>query len=193
MWSRYRVTTLHYTNSIIFACLVIAIGLAIFASLQLQSNNAIVATVASLGYIGVFIAGLIAGLNVVFPVPAATLSPLFIEAGLTVPVIIIFLAAGTLAADFIGYLIGHTSRPIIKNKHPKIVALANRVSDAHPGLIAVFVTIYAALVPLPNELILIPLAFAGVSWRLLLIPLFVGAVIIQTLLVTGVTWVEVLF
>jgi hypothetical protein len=67
------------------------------------------------------------------------------------------------------------------------------VSSAHPGLIAVFVTIYAALVPLPNELILVPLAFAGVSWRLLLVPLIVGAVIIQTLLVTGVTWIEVLF
>jgi membrane protein DedA with SNARE-associated domain len=192
MWRRYRVTTLHYTNSIILACLVIAIGLAIFASLQLQSNETIVAAVASLGYIGVFIAGLIAGLNFIFPVPAATLSPLFTEADLTIPFIIIFLAAGTLVADFIGYLIGRTSHSIIKNKHPKIVALANRVSGAHPGLLVVFVTIYAALVPLPNELILIPLAFAGVSWRLLLVPLFVGAVIIQTLLVTGMTWVEVL-
>jgi hypothetical protein len=192
MWSRYRTKPLHYRNSIVFVCLIVATGLAIFASLQLQSNETIVVTIASLGYIGVFIAGLIAGLNFIFPVPAATLSPLFIEAGLTIPFIIIFLAAGTLVADFIGYLIGHTSRPIIKNKHPKIVALANRVSGAHPGLLVVFVTIYAALVPLPNELILIPLAFAGVSWRLLLVPLFVGAVIIQTLLVTGMTWVEVL-
>ncbi len=192
MRSESKGTTAHYTNTILFVCLVAAIGLAIFASLQLQSSQTVVSIIASFGYVGVFVAGLIAGLNVVFPIPAATLSPLFIEAGLTIPFIIIFLAAGTLAADFIGYLIGRTSRSIIKTKHPKIVALANKVSTLHPGWIMLFVAVYAGFAPLPNELILVPLAFVGVSWRVLIVPLFVGALIIQTLLVAGVTWVEVL-
>ena len=193
MQSRSKATTTHYTNIILFICLIVAIGLAIFASVQLQSSEAIVSFIASFGYIGVFVAGLIAGLNVLFPIPAATLSPLFVEAGLTIPLIIAFLALGTLAADFIGYLIGHTSRSIIETKHPKIVELVNKVSILHPGWIMLFVTIYAAFVPLPNELILVPLAFVGVSWRVLIIPLFIGALFIQTVLVAGVTSIEVLF
>jgi len=163
-----------------------------YGSLQLQANPAVVETIDAFGYIGVFGAGLIAGLNVVFPVPAATLAPLFLEAGMTVPLIILFLALGTLVADFVGYLIGRTSRTLLEAEHPSIAVIAQKVSGMRPSVVALFVTIYAAFVPLPNELILVPLAFVGVAWRVLIVPLFVGAVIIQTLLVTGVSWVEVL-
>lgn len=183
-----------YTKHVaFFICLLLAVGVAVYGSQQLQSNLVVVEFVDTLGYIGVFVAGLIAGLNIVFPVPAATLTPLFLEAGMTIPLIVVFLALGTLAADCIGYLIGHTSRSIIETKYPNITTLTDKVSQANSGLLVLFVALYAAFIPLPNELILIPLAFAGVSWRLLIIPLFIGATIIQTLLVTGVTSIGVLF
>lgn len=180
-------------SSAVLLCVVLAMILAVYASWQLSTSPEVVAMISSLGYVGVFIAAVIAGLNVVFPVPAATLTPLFVAAGMAIPLVIMFLALGTLVADLLGYLIGHTSRSLLENRYPKLTDTTKRLAQMNPVWLVLFVASYAAFMPLPNELILVPLAFAGVSWRLLIWPLFVGALIIQTLLVTGVTAIEVLF
>jgi len=65
--------------------------------------------------------------------------------------------------------------------------MSEKIATQHPAVIMLFVGVYATVVPLPNEAILIPLALAGVSWRLLIVPLLVGALLIQTLLVAGIS------
>lgn len=166
--------------------------MAVFGS-QLLSTNAVALTIIdSLGYVGVFVAAVIAGLNVFVPIPAATLTPLFVAAGLTIPLIILALALGTLVADWVSYFIGHLGREVIATRYPRVQRYTEEIATLHPTVIVLFVGLYAAVVPLPNEAILIPLALGGVSWRLLVVPLLVGALVIQTLLVAGVSWVQLL-
>jgi len=175
------------TKIILFVLTAILFGGAIIGSQLLRNNPAILTVIESFGYVGVFVAAVVSGLSVAAPIPAATLTPLFTAAGLTVPAIIFFLALGTLVADTIGYAIGRLGRSVIPSDHPRVQQFTERIANQHPAFIMLFVTGYAALIPLPNELILIPLALCGVSWRRLIIPLLVGALIIQTLLVTGVS------
>jgi len=184
---KIRSNTTWYPNIFLLIGLVGLFGLAVLGGQLLGNNQAVLSVISSAGYIGVFIAAFIAGLNVLIPIPVATLTPLFVSAGLAIPAIIVTLALGTLAADAVGYFIGHTGRAIIATKYPRVLRYTEKIADQHPIVIMLFVGAYAAFVPLPNEVILIPLALSGISWRLLVIPLFVGALVIQTLLVTGVS------
>jgi len=179
-------------KGILLIGLIVVLVAAVIVGQYISSNESFVQLIATFGYAGVFVAAIIAGVNVILPVPAAAFTPVFIEAGLTTPLIIISLAAGTLVADLIGYLIGHTSRELLAAKHPRVLALTQKVSTKHPVIVVSFVALYAGFVPLPNELILIPLALGGVPWRWLVLPLFFGAIMIQTLLVTGVSALPIL-
>lgn len=159
---------------------------AIVLAHALTANPAVRMAVADFGYLGVIISGVIAGLNLFVPVPAATLTPLFTGAGLTLPLIVLSLALGTLIADFTGFAFGHVSRTVITERYPRIVDFFTRLHANRSTLVLPVVFLYAALVPFPNEALLIPLALAGARFSLLMIPLFIGNVVNQTLLVYGV-------
>ena len=175
---------------------ILYIGIALSAVLgatlisgQLATHPEIIALFQSLGYAGVYLAAVIAGLNALLPIPAATLSPVFFEAGLTAEVVILTLALGTLTADLIGYALGHNGRSLLEKKYPNIIGATNYISTTSPWLLTLFVCAYASFVPLPNEIIVIPLALAGTPLRLLIPPLVIGAIVNQTLLVTGASFI----
>jgi membrane protein YqaA with SNARE-associated domain len=181
-----------YKNIFLFVCITAIFTLAVFGSQLLSTNATALTIIDSLGYVGVFVAALIAGLNVFVPIPAATFTPLFVAAGLTIPQVILALALGTVVADWVSYFIGHMGRQVIATSYPRVLYYTQKITTQPPSVIILFVGLYAAVIPLPNEAILIPLALAGVSWRLLVVPLLVGALVIQTLLVTGVSWLQLL-
>jgi membrane protein YqaA with SNARE-associated domain len=145
------------------------------------------------GYIGVAIVGIIAGLNTIVPIPAATATPLFISFGLSFPLIILALGVGTIIADFVGYIIGHYSRTYIEVKYPKIFKYFTSLASTKKFFLVMVVFLYAAFVPFPNEAIIIPLALAGIHFRLMVIPLFIGNIINHTLIALGVTNIANLF
>lgn len=164
-------------------------GAALHASHYLSQQTAVVSLVESIGYLAVFGLAIISGLNPVVPIPAATLTPVFLAADLTVIGIILALAVGTTIADALAYVIGHvvrTALPTDTARH-RFIARAQLFLDAHPQLLLPVVFFYAAFVPFPNEALLIPLAAAGVSWRILIMPFMLGTTLHQTLLVNGVT------
>jgi len=146
-----------------------------------------VALVERFGYLGVLLTGIVAGLNTVVPLPAATFTPIFLNAGLTAPLIIIVLAVGTLIADAIGFALGYVSREMVETKYPKLFRFFTELAQGKTKYILPVVILYAAFVPFPNEAILIPLALAGVRFTYLLIPLIIGNIIHQALFVLGVS------
>jgi membrane protein YqaA with SNARE-associated domain len=161
------------------------VGAIVFAN-SLTNNDAVIGVVDQLGYLGVTLIAIAAGLNTFVPLPAGTFVTVFTAAGLWLPLIIFFLALGTLIADGIGFLFGHVSRDLIANKYPKLFAFITEVQTNHHRLIIPVVIVYAALVPFPNEVILIPLALAGIRFRTLLIPLIIGNIIHQIIIIFGV-------
>lgn len=165
---------------------VFAFTLLLFIAQSLSESSQAQAVVAQFGYLGVVFLGVITGLNAIVPVPAATLTPVFIAAGLTVPLIIAALAVGTLIADFTSFFLGRLSRELILDKHPKIFAFITEFQAKHSRWTFLLVTLYAAFAPLPNEIILIPLGLTGVRFVSLIIPLIIGNIIYQVLLVYSV-------
>ena len=75
----------------------------------------------------------------------------------------------------------------IEQKHPKIFQFAQTIATDHKNWVLPVVLIYAAFAPLPNELILIPLAVAGVRFSHLLLPLIIGSLVHQLLFTYGAT------
>lgn len=169
----------------IFAFMVAFIGL-IFVADWLSQSEQVRGLVAEFGYVGVMIVAVIAGLNSVVPVPAATFTPIFLAAGLTAPLVILALTVGTLIADFTGFFLGQLSRNVIETHHPKVYRFFVELKEKRERLIPVVVALFAAFAPMPNELILIPLGLAGVKFQRLIIPLLIGNLIHQSYLVYGV-------
>ena len=149
--------------------------------------------VASFGYLGITLFAMIAGLNVIVPIPAATFTPVFTAAGLTLPLIVLSLTIGTLLADFIGYAFGKLSRETVTAKYPALVARLEHIYEHKRHWLIPVVFLYASFVPIPNEALVIPLAFLGVRWRILILPLFVGNLINQTIYAYGFQNVFYLF
>ena len=167
--------------------LVIAIFIAaIWLSQWLSTSTEAVAVVERFGYLGLVGIGMVAGLNFIIPIPAATFSALYSAAGLATTGIILALAVGTLIADMIGFWVGTKLRLLVNDSYPKIAAYAKNIAAGSGYYIFIFVLLYAALVPFPNEAILIPLAISGIKFRYLVAPLLIGNILHQAILIVGV-------
>lgn len=160
---------------------------ALYSTQHLLANDAVRELVASFGYFGVGFLAIIAGLNAIVPVPAATFTPLFLGAGLSALGIIAALTIGTLIADLTGYLLGWAGRDIVRTKYPRTYDFFARLQRERRQLVPPAAFLYASFVPFPNEALVIPLALSGVPVRALLIPLLLGNIVHQSLLVYGVT------
>lgn len=160
---------------------------ALYSTQHLLANDAVRELVASFGYLGVTFLAVTAGLNAVVPIPAATFTPLFVAAGLSVVGIIAALTIGTLIADLTGYLLGWAGRDVIRAKYPGTYAFFAQLQQERRRLVPPVAFLYASFVPFPNEALVIPLALSGVPVRILLLPLLLGNIVHQSLLVYGVT------
>ena len=177
----------HTTLFIIIATFLLVVIGALALAEYVLINPAAQALVAEAGYLGVVVVAIIAGLNAVVPVPAATLTPLFTAAGLSFPLIIAALVVGTVIADVIGFWFGRWSREAVAARYPRTHRYFTTLVTTRRWLVTPAVIVYAALVPFPNEAILIPLAIAGVSLYQVLPAVIVGNIIHQTYLAFGAT------
>lgn len=154
---------------------------ALFAAQFIEKSASAQQFIAGLGYFGVAMIAVVTGLNVVLPIPAFTLTPIFTTAGLDMPGIILALAIGTLIADLIGFLFGNWSREHIYKHYPRVINYLESIYVHRPHLIVPAIFLYAAFLPLPNEVLVIPLALLKVRLRLLIVPLFLGNIVHQAI------------
>ncbi len=156
------------------------------AAVYIQKDEFIIGTIAKYGHLGALLIGVFSGLNFLLPFPPATLVPIFITAGISIPALVIFFTIGTTLADLIGYLFGYYTADYAKEKYPQTLERMQKFKDRyHKNWTFVFVFIYAAFIPLPNEAFIIPLAFLGVRLRSFLIPMILGTMIYHTVGVYG--------
>jgi membrane protein YqaA with SNARE-associated domain len=159
---------------------------AVFYSTSYVNNNAVARElVGAFGYVGVFISAVIAGINILFPAPATALTPIFLSADLDFSLIVVALILGTLVADSIGFLIGVLGKHATHAVHPRFFEKIVVFKRHHDKLIPPVVFLFAALMPLPNEIILIPLALLGYRFKKLIVPLILGTTVHQLLYAYG--------
>jgi membrane protein YqaA with SNARE-associated domain len=138
------------------------------------------------GHVGILIISFIAGLNALVPVPAATFVPIFTAGGISLPVIIILLVIGTMAANIVSYAIGRYGGKITQSHYPDV---QKKLLNAYTGKerwLPYFVFFFTALIPVPDEVFLIPLGVMGIKLKQIIIPLFLGTIFYQTLAAFGV-------
>lgn len=152
---------------------------------SVRGNEAALALVEQYGHFGIFLAALVGGFNVFVPVPAAVLTPVFMEAGFSLYVIIFILTLGTTVADSIGYALGVIGRHATAKAPPHWVQDIEQWVGERPTLVVPTVFLYAAFIPFPNEILLLPLGLAGFRYRTLILPLIGGSLLNQTMLATG--------
>ena len=150
--------------------------------------------VQSFGYPGVFFIAVLSGFNLAIPIPAIGFYPLFMELGYASWMVIGVISFGMLVGDAIGYLIGSAGKDALSDtKAVKYVTLLDSLHKKHPLLPYACLLIYAAVVPLPNELIVIPMAFAGYRFLPMGAMLFVGNIIFNVLGAIGIVSLVSLF
>lgn len=163
---------------------VIAIWLSKIAKDSLILQN----WIASFGYSAIFFISTLSGFNLVVPIPAISFLPLFIESGLNFWLTIVLITLGMSLADSLAYLLGRAGREITWSlTQSRIFDKLEKWCDRNFwGPIIVF-GLYVALAPLPNEVIIIPLAVLGYRWRHLILPLLIGNFIFNILAAFGIT------
>jgi membrane protein DedA with SNARE-associated domain len=172
---------------LLLACLLGAVLLAsFFAAQAVEQSTVAQGLVASFGYLGVLFIAIIAGLNAIIPIPAATFVPIFIAGGLVMPFIIAMLALGTIIADLVGYYLGRYGSTYVTMHYPRTYAKIKQLHETHSVWLPWFVLIYASFVPFPNEAYLIPFGILGIPLRIWILPVIIGAIIYQTLSAYGV-------
>lgn len=138
------------------------------------------------GYFGILLVSFVAGLNLFVPIPAATFVPVFTAAGISLFEIIILLIVGTMAANLLSFYLGRYGGTVATTHYPEIQKKLVRLYSSKKKWVPHFVFGFSALIPLPDEVFLIPLGIVGVKLRHIIIPLILGTSIYQTLAALGV-------
>jgi membrane protein YqaA with SNARE-associated domain len=128
--------------------------------------------VASYGYAGAFLISIFGNFTIFFPVPfvltiyafGATLNPLIL--GLVCGV-------GSTFGEFSAYLIGRGGRRVINDRYGERLETAKLLVQEH-GMAVIFAF---AVLPLPDDLILIPLGMLRYSLKKAMVAMFLGKTI----------------
>lgn len=174
---------------IIIQCvsLFLIIGFALYFGHLARENESIQNIIGSYGYIGIFVVSVISGFNFIVPIPAASFLPLFLESGLNYWTTIAIMSAGMTLADSFAYFLGNLGTKMVSTPFAK--KLENKIKIIHEKynwapLIILF--LFAAVAPLPNEVLLIPFAFLNYRFVYLIPIIFSGNVVFNFLFSKGI-------
>ncbi len=128
--------------------------------------------VAQYGYAGAFIVSVLGNLTVLIPVPSALVVYAF--GSVLDPLILgIVSGIGSTVGEFSAYLVGRGGRMALKGKQIERLESVRKLV-ARYGVVTVFLF---ALLPLPDDLLLVPLGVMGYDWRRILVSMLVGKTI----------------
>lgn len=170
---------------IIFLFLVIA--MAFWVSGIVKDSDFVSELIRKFGYGGVFLIAVVSGFNFAIPVPAIAFMPIFIASGLDAFVVIIIMAAGMTFADLIGFLLGKSGRSIAMSSFERnVLNKFEKIKDKLNWSPSLMLFLFASLVPFPNEIIVVPMAFLGYGLIYILLPVFFGNIIFNSIYAIGV-------
>ncbi len=138
------------------------------------------------GYVGVFLGAAVSGFNLIVPIPIITFLPFFVEIGLNFYVLIFLIAFGMTVGDSVGYLIGRTGRGILSSKPSKLQKKIDSLRDKHKLFPYIILFFYSAFAPMPNEVLVIPMALMGFRFRYMFISLLIGNIIFNVFAGSGI-------
>lgn len=166
------------------------LALGIFGSLLMTefviANPDYQSLIQKFGFLGVLLISFVAGLNIFLPVPAATFVPVFTAGGMGLPLIILLLVIGTMVANLFSYVAGRYGSRVVQSHYPALQEKMTTLFRTHQYWLPHFVFLFTALMPLPDEIFLVPLGIIGVKLKHFILPLLLGTVFYQTFAAYGI-------
>ncbi len=150
-----------------------------------HENEAVQELLLSGGYLGILLFSIINGFNVFVPVVTASFIPALTTAGLNVYVSLFLVSLGMTIADCTAYFlarVGHGNLSRLNVRVTRSIEFAEKRSHSLPLWILGF---WALFVPLPSEVVLIPLGLLGYPPRLVLPIVIIGNIVFNTIVVFG--------
>jgi membrane protein YqaA with SNARE-associated domain len=177
-----------FFKAVLQSVIVILLIGAAFTLARIAADSSVIRTVIqNFGYVGLFIIAVVSGFNVIVPVPAIALLPVFAEAGLSLVWTVFIISIGMTVGDFLGFLIGDTGRKILETTaSKKRVRSLQKLKEKNPRLPLIALFAWASAAPLPNELIVIPIAFLGYKLRNVMIIVLAGNTVFNSLVAYGI-------
>lgn len=158
---------------------------AVWLSIIVRENDVVQHLVRDFGYLGLFVASVISGFNLIAPIPIISFTPLFVGSGLTLISTVVVISLGLTAGDALGFWIGYLGREIKNPAVAKRVARLELAREKSSYLPLVMLFLYAAFAPLPNEIMVIPMALAGYRFKQIIPITLAGNFLFNLLVSTG--------
>ena len=165
------------------AAVVAVVALVVWVNEAAAENVRVLEVVRRFGYPGLLAVSAVSGFNVVVPIPIIAFFPFLMEAGLHPVLSVLIIGTGMTIGDMVGYLLGRAGRKIVEKPH--WMARLERVRERHRFAPYILLFFYAAFAPVPNELIVIPLALIGCRWYGVLGAALGGNLIFNSLAAAG--------
>ena len=167
--------------------LVIVIGVAFYFADLARGNENLQRIIAGYGYIGIFVVSLISGFNLLVPIPAISFLPLFLESGLSFSTTVAVISLGMTVADSAAYFLGKWGKKMTPASFGKKIEVKIKIiHEKYNWAPLVILFLFAAVAPLPNELLLVPFAFLNYRLIHILPILFAGNIVFNLLYSKGI-------
>lgn len=153
----------------------------------IQENSHLQEIVSSFGFFGILFTSFVSGLNLIIPLPAVAFIPIFNASGFSIPIIIGGIVIGTTIADLLSYYAGTFGKTYVDRSKNKIILFFKDCCSNRKYMASFVIFVYSTLVPLPNELLLVPLGTLGFKLRHLIVPFTLGTVLHVSIVAYGVT------
>ena len=134
------------------------------------------------GYLITFVLAFLGGISTFVPIPYYLFVLTFGAGGLNPFALGTVAGIGLFLGDSTSYAISYYGREIIPSKIQKSVDRVYQWSLSHPKWLAsLAIFCYGAFIPLPNDLVIMPLGFIRYPYWRLMIPMTLGNIVFNTL------------
>ncbi|MBW3555166.1 MAG: hypothetical protein KY466_16790 [Gemmatimonadetes bacterium] len=151
--------SLYRRRAVQLGALALVVALIVWANLYAAEHDFVRELARRFGYPGLFLGAAISGFNLIVPIPVIAFFPFFMEVGFQPIPTVATIALGMTTGDLVGYLLGRTTREVFAPRARGMMARLERLREQHRVLPFVVMFLYAAFAPVPNEVLVIPLAF----------------------------------
>jgi membrane protein YqaA with SNARE-associated domain len=150
-------------------------------ALYFVSPELIVSRLGAHTFLAVFVSGVLGGTSIVFPFPYYLVVATAAAGGANPFLVGLCAGLGVMVGDTTSYMVGHAGRAVLPERASAAVAFVHRrVSDIHSAKFYGFLFVYGAVMPLPNDVLVVPLGAAGVPYWRVILPFAAGNIVFNT-------------
>lgn len=173
-------------RSLFFAALIILITGSSFIFFHPDAQQWFIRNGIGYGYIGVFVLAFIGGTSTFFPIPYWL--GVIALSGLGFNPLLLGICAGLGASigDTVSYFIGYHGQTFFSQTLQSKFSVIHSMITRWPKLTPLFLFLYGALIPLPDDIVIIPLGMIRHNYFRTILPVCLGKIVLNTnLALTG--------